>query len=211
MNFTFLPSSLKRGFYQAIKPIILWLSQHIHHPNTITTYSLLFGSISAVFLAIGYFTGAFIFMLITGFCDAIDGSVARNKGQESKFGAVLDSTFDRINEGLLFVGLSFYFLFFHPKSHSSLNSLIFFVIFGALVCSFLISYIRAKAESLGIVCQNGILQRTERFILLLIGVILTALFGNDIFVLISVFAIFVLGLITVCQRLMHCYEPKKDS
>lgn len=211
MNFTLLPSSLKREFYQAINPIINWISAHHIRPNTITAFSLLFGLISAIFLAIGNFTGAFIFMLLTGFCDAIDGSVARNKGLQSKFGAVLDSIFDRINEGLIFLGLSFYFLFFHPKFHGFLNSLIFFVIFGALVCSYLISYIRAKAESLGIVCQNGILQRPERFILLLIGVILTALFNNDVFVLISVFAIFILGLVTVCQRIMHCYEPKKDS
>lgn len=210
MNFTFLPSSLKRGFYQAINPIINWISGRIP-PNTITAFSLLFGLISAVFLAIGNFTGAFIFILLTGFCDAIDGSVARNSSRQSDFGAVLDSTFDRINEGLIFVGLSFYFLFFRHTFYGFLDFLIFLVIFGALVCSYLISYIRAKAESLGIVCQNGILQRTERFILLLIGVLLTALFSNDIFVLISVFAIFILGLVTVYQRIMHCYEPKKDS
>jgi len=119
--------------------------------------------------------------------DALDGALARHLGQSSKLGAFLDSTFDRLSETALFLGLLWYF-----QSTSAGVEVI--LIYLAITGSLMVSYIRARAGSLRVDCQVGILTRMERFIVLLAG-----LFTHLILVALIVLAVF--SYVTVLQRI----------
>ena len=103
-------------------------------------------------------------ILVGGICDGLDGKVAALRGTTSAFGALLDSTLDRYGEAFIFIGLAVRFR--HGWG--------LWLALAALVGAFMVSYTRARAESLGFECRNGLLQRPERF--LLIG--LSALAGG---------------------------------
>lgn len=206
-----IPPSTKKWFYIFIEPLIIKIAALIH-PNVLTLFSIVPCLITTRLIAKGKFGLASIFLLLTGFFDAIDGSVAKRSGKQSKIGALLDSTVDRFNEAMLFAGIGYYFIFFKP-THPRL--LIGIVIYGALVASFLISYVRARSEGLGIDCKVGGLQRTERFLILFIALVLNALcyslFATNIVLLLGISVIFVFGWITVIQRIIHCYLQEKNQ
>lgn len=103
-------------------------------------------------------------ILVCGICDGLDGKVAAQRGTTSAFGAFLDSTLDRYAEAFIFTGLAVHFR----------GGWVLWLALAALVGGFMVSYSRARAESLGFECRKGLLQRPERF--LLVG--LTALAGG---------------------------------
>jgi CDP-diacylglycerol--glycerol-3-phosphate 3-phosphatidyltransferase len=101
-------------------------------------------------------------LLLGGLCDVFDGLVARARSLVSPFGAFLDSTLDRFHETFVFLGIA---LFFRTQLAMVLSLV-------ALAGSLLVSYTRARGESLGVMCKLGVLQRAERMILLGFGSIL---------------------------------------
>lgn len=110
----------------------------------------------------GHYRRAFLFLLLSGLCDLLDGAVARSMGSGTKFGAALDSTLDRYGEGLVLGGITLGL----AARGAPYWLLAVAVLVG--VGSFLVSYVRARAEGLDIPCEVGILERPERLILLLI-------------------------------------------
>jgi CDP-diacylglycerol---glycerol-3-phosphate 3-phosphatidyltransferase len=128
-------------------------------PNMITIVGLLFSTLTAVVLASGNFVTGGLLVLFSGAFDMLDGGLARARGGGSKFGAFFDSTLDRLSEGIIYLGLLYWFTAAQrPKS----AVLIYLVILGSL----LTSYSRARAEGLGLECKVGLLARPERVILL---------------------------------------------
>ncbi len=144
----------------------------------------------------GRFHLAFFFMLGSGLCDMLDGAVARARGGGgTKFGAALDSTLDRYGEGVVFGGI----LLGLARSDASLLLLATALLAG--VASFLVSYVRARAEGLGLSCEVGILERPERVVLLLI----LGLVGSPAMPwVLGIIA--VLAHITFLQRLHHVHR-----
>jgi CDP-diacylglycerol--glycerol-3-phosphate 3-phosphatidyltransferase len=120
----------------------------------------------AVVIALGYLPLAGVLLIFTSIFDAFDGTLARMTGKSSKFGAFFDATIDRYAEALVLFGLLVYFSG-QPDSRTEI-----LLIFASVVGSLLVSYTRAKAESLGIACTEGILTRAERVALLVIGLVL---------------------------------------
>jgi CDP-diacylglycerol--glycerol-3-phosphate 3-phosphatidyltransferase len=109
-------------------------------------------------------SGGALFVVASAF-DALDGSVAREMGQASTFGAFLDSVVDRFSEGTVLFGLLLYYL---NRGARLEPALIYVAVFGSL----LVSYTRARAEGVGIECKEGLFTRFERVILLAAGLIL---------------------------------------
>ncbi len=134
-------------------------------PNQLTLIGLLLQAVVAGVIALGYLTAGGVLLIFSAIFDAFDGTLARLTGQASRFGAFFDSTLDRYAEALVLFGLLIY-VSGQPDSRVEV-----LLIFAAVVGSLLVSYTRAKAESLGIPCTEGILTRAERVALLIIGLL----------------------------------------
>jgi CDP-diacylglycerol---glycerol-3-phosphate 3-phosphatidyltransferase len=104
-------------------------------------------------------------ILFAGLFDMMDGRLARVSGRDSKFGAMYDSVLDRYSELVMFLGICYY-LVAHHYFFSSLFA------FLAMIGSIMVSYVRARAEGLGIECSDGLMQRPERILLIGISAIL---------------------------------------
>jgi CDP-diacylglycerol--glycerol-3-phosphate 3-phosphatidyltransferase len=133
--------------------------------------------------------------------DLFDGAVARasNKGV-SKWGAVLDSTLDRLSDAAIFAGALIFFM----KSNDRLVPLLLVT----AVAAFMVSYIKARAESLNIKCDGGIAERSERLIIVLVAFGLHGL-GVDYSMAIGVWVLTILSVFTMAQRMLIVYKSVK--
>jgi len=127
-------------------------------------------------------------------CDTLDGRYSRMSGKGSQFGAFLDSTLDRIEEGVVLAAVAFLF------SRDGEDGAVVAVVV-AVLASLMVSYTRARAEALGVECKVGIADRAVRVVILSAGLILTGL-GLDVLE-ISVYVLAALSVITVLQRIWH--------
>ena len=118
----------------------------------------------------------------------------------NKFGALLDSTLDRVADGGLLLSLAWYL----HRTHSNLESIVYLNV----LVGFLISYIRARAESLNIECNGGVAERTERLIITLVAIGFTGL-GVPYILDFGIWILFVLSVITVFQRIYIVYRASK--
>jgi CDP-diacylglycerol--glycerol-3-phosphate 3-phosphatidyltransferase len=162
--------------------------------NAVTIIGLLFAAACGFFLARGQGIAAFLFLVASSMCDMLDGAVARAGGVAgTPMGAALDSTADRYGEALILAGV---LIRDHNQDHSHGEWFLWLVVL-TLTASFLTSYVRARAEGLGLQCDVGLFERPERLGLLA----LLCLFGPR-------FAPYILGLlalgahVTVLQRLL---------
>ena len=181
--------------YRITDPIVGILSKSGITPNALTLINLALNIVAAYVIATGHFLPGGVLVLVAGLFDLLDGALARFTKQTTKFGAILDSTADRISEAALLCGLLIWYL-------ARGDSLEIVLIFAVLIGSFLVSYVRARAEGLGWQCQVGLFTRAERVIVLAIGLLI-----NQIFIALWVLAAFVF--ITVVQRLVYLWKQGK--
>lgn len=177
-------------------PLVGILSKSRLKPNTLTFIELAISLGAAYAIATGYFLLGGALVLVSGLFDLLDGALARFTKQSTKFGAILDSTIDRFSEAAIFCGLLVWYM---PK----VATLEIVLIFAALIGSFFVSYIRAKAEGLGLECRVGLFTRAERVIVLAVGLLV-----NQVFIALWVLVVFVY--ITVAQRLFYLHEASKS-
>lgn len=139
-------------------------------PNAITLLGFAVCVVSAYLVASGWLLWGGIAFLVGSILDLMDGALARLTGQETPFGALLDSVFDRLGEAALFVGLGIYAL----RADHTEEYRAFFItaLLLALIFSQGVSYLRARGEGLGVFTRAGLMTRTERVILLGIGLLL---------------------------------------
>jgi len=171
-------------------------------PNALTVIGLLIIIAASVVVALNYLLLGGILVLLAGLFDILDGALARYAQKMTRFGAVMDSTFDRLSEGALFAGL---LILYVPKGQILIPALIM----ASLIFSFLISYIRARAEAIGIKCEVGFFTRTERVIIMALALILGGIF-SDIVILIALIILALFSLITVIQRMVHVYGQTRN-
>ena len=175
-------------------PLVKILSKTRLTPNTLTLTGLLVSLAAAGVIAKGYFFLGGGLVLLSGAFDLLDGPLARAKGQSTKFGAILDSTFDRLGEAAVLLGL----LVFYVGQHSTWEPLLIYITF---VSSVLVSYLRARAEGLGIECEVGIFTRAERIIVLALGLMVGQWKDNAVLIVLCILA--ALAWVTVIQRLIY--------
>ena len=168
-------------------------------PNAVTmagTAGVLIGAIG--FGARGHMLLAIFIVGISSFTDLIDGAMARARGSAGRFGALLDSTMDRVADGAIFGALAYWFATRH-EPRGVVASLL------CLVTSLVVSYVKARAEGLGFTCNVGIVERAERLILIGIGVLLhTCGVTHGLETVLWILAM--LSLVTVWQRIYHVYR-----
>jgi CDP-diacylglycerol---glycerol-3-phosphate 3-phosphatidyltransferase len=184
------------------RPVVSVLARTGITPDMVTWFGFILTLGAAALAATGHLFAAGWVMLLSGFFDIIDGALARSTNRVTKFGGVLDSTLDRLSEASILLGLIAYFLFF---GGTELYQWIILLIGLTLIFSFLVSYIRSRAESAGIDCQVGIFTRTERIIILALGLLI----GVNLSVVIALILIAVLSAVTVVQRLAYVHRQAR--
>ena len=197
-----LQRSLRDPVAKLIAPLVKILIKLRISANLISTIGGVGSTISALyFFPKGeFFTGV---LWVAGFVifDLFDGAVARSSSKGvSKWGAVLDSTLDRLSDAAIFIGALLFFI----ENDDPLVPLIII----AAVAAFMVSYIKARAESLNIVCDGGIAERSERLIIALVAY---ALHGLEVAyaMTIGIWVLVLLSIITVAQRMLIVYKAVK--
>ena len=172
-------------------------------PNGITLLGLVVAGISAYLLSQGHLALGGAVLLASGVFDLLDGAVARYTGKVTTFGALLDSVVDRVSEAAVLLGLLVYYV---DRSSTLEASLVYLALSG----STMVSYVRARAEGLGVECNVGIMQRPERVAFLGIGLVAGQWWTPAVSVALAV--IFFLSTVTIVQRVLHVRQAlaRKD-
>ena len=185
--------------YRFTELVVRFLSRTLITPSAITWFGFLLTVGAAALIIKEHLLAAGFIVLIAGFFDILDGALARHTNQTTRFGAVLDSTLDRLSEAVLLLGI----LVLYAGEQSITGILL---VGFALIGSLLVSYVRARAEALGLECQVGLFTRAERVIVLALGLLL-----NQIsYALIIALAIIVMfSFFTAGQRLLYVWQQTK--
>jgi CDP-diacylglycerol--glycerol-3-phosphate 3-phosphatidyltransferase len=184
-----LTDQLRVRFKHILDPIGAFLNRLGLTPNLMTLLGLIGNTIGAFFLMRGDMLVGGLIILAMGPVDALDGTMARLRGESSKFGAFVDSVTDRYSELVIYLGL----LLYYDQQGDWLNTL---GVYLAAAGSVLVSYVRARAQSLGYEAKVGILTRFERY-----AVLAPTLVFNIPWV--GVWIIAVLANLTALQRILH--------
>ncbi len=199
---TFLPGWLRSGYLRLIEPVADGLVRLGVAPNTITTVGTLSAMTAAGFYATGHIrTGGWVLGL-TALFDVLDGTVARRTGRSTAFGAFYDSTLDRVADGFV---LGSFAVFWASRPGSWALAMVAVSVLG-LIGTFITSYTRARAETIGVHANVGMLQRPERVVLLsapqaFFGLALDGFVLSAILVLLTVTA-----WLTAAQRIAAVYR-----
>src|SRR6201985_1543399 len=158
---------LQLGIYKVINPLVRLLIRMGLTPNMVTTIGLILNiGVAIIFISgaeegrrgdLSYVGWAGALILFAGLFDMLDGQVARLGNMSSQFGALYDSVLDRYSELILFLGICYYLV----AHHYFMSSIFAFI---GLIGSMMVSYVRARAEGLGIESKGGLMQRPERVI-----------------------------------------------
>ena len=147
-----------------VNPILFLMLKVKLTPNAVTILGFIICCISAYYISAGSFLVGGLLVLFSGFLDIFDGALARKINQITDKGAFLDSTFDRLSESIVLIGLIYYFSISNETNFVLLTSI-------SLVFSLLISYLRARIEGLGYNSKSGFFTRPERVLVVSLGLI----------------------------------------
>jgi len=188
--------SFKSGVRSAFDPMGRALTRVGVSPDLITiagTAGVVAGSVA--FAARGQLIAATVVITLCALLDVLDGAMARARGTSSRYGALLDSTMDRVADGAIFGALAWWLA-------TSGQRVLAAVTLVCLVGGQVVSYVKARAESLGFSCDVGVAERMERLILLGVGALLTG-FGLSWGLGAVLWLLAVLTIVTAVQRIVH--------
>lgn len=199
--------AIKAGYLRVIAPVADLMVRHRVSPNLITTVGTVCTMIAGVIFAAGHIRTAGWFLGLTALFDVLDGTVARRTNRSSVFGAFYDSTLDRVADGFVLGGLAV----FYGVNAVHRSPIMLAITIAGLIGTFLTSYTRARAESLGLDAKVGIMQRPERVALLsapqaFFGLALNGWVLAGIVTLLSVTA-----WITAIQRILFVYNVTRAT
>jgi CDP-diacylglycerol--glycerol-3-phosphate 3-phosphatidyltransferase len=169
-------------------------------PNAISLTGFLLNLAAAVLLFEKFYFLAGVAFIVGSIMDTLDGRYSRMSGKGTQFGAFLDSTLDRLEEGVVLTAAAIYFA--SPSQH---NQLAVAAVVVAVLASLMVSYTRARAEALGVECKVGLATRPVRVVILSIGLVFArgASLGHFYLLAPAIYVLAVLSLFTVVQRIWH--------
>jgi CDP-diacylglycerol--glycerol-3-phosphate 3-phosphatidyltransferase len=181
-------NAVRAGFGAVVRTLVRWNVS----PDAVTYLGLVLTVGVAVLAAFGEIRWAGVAYIFAALCDTLDGTLARASGKGSRFGAFLDSTVDRFEESIVFLGLSIYYA-------RSVGLLEIPLILVVTVGSLMVSYTRARAEGLGVACKVGFMDRPARVVVMIVGMILDQM-------LIALIILAITTLATTFQRMYHVWR-----
>lgn len=196
-------AAARRVFSSYIEtPLVGFLARLGLSPNALTLLGLVVAATSAYLLGIGILWAGGVLLLVSGGFDLFDGALARATMRVSRFGAFLDSVVDRLSEAIVLLGLLIFYL-----QRSSAEGAV--LVYLALAGSIMVSYLRARAEGLGIECKVGVMTRPERVVALGVGLVIGHWWSMAVLVVLG--AIAGLTTLTSFHRLVHTWRTLKDQ
>jgi CDP-diacylglycerol---glycerol-3-phosphate 3-phosphatidyltransferase len=176
-----------------IDPIVTFMARYRLSPDLLTVLGVVAHIFFAWLLAIGQMQWAAVAMFFIAPLDALDGALARKLGRkQGGFGAFLDSTLDRVAEIILFSGFIFYYVWQD-------DAVMLGVAYLAITGSLMVSYTRARAETLGFSCKIGIMSRVERYAVMMFFLVLNL--PQVALIILAIFTYFTMG-----QRMLHVWR-----
>lgn len=197
-------SSAERRMKHLFRPVVKLLVSAGVSPNLLSLLGVVGNALSGVLFALDEYRLAGLATLLAGAMDVLDGEVARSSRSETRFGALLDSTLDRYSEMLVFCGLA-------SSSYwegSSLGFVLLLLSLAGATGSMMVSYIRARAEALGMECKTGLFQRPERVLILGLG---SMVVGSGALMILPLAIVAVGTNFTALERLIHCMRLSRGE
>lgn len=188
-----IDGNFRTAFERAVAPVGRGLERLGVSPDLVTAVGVVMAAACGLAIGAERYLLAFVLLALTGLPDALDGAVAKAGGRTSVRGAYLDSVCDRLSDGLLFAGAGLNLARSETPSMALLP-------FGLYIAASLVSYQRAKAESLGFEAKGGLMERGERFLALGFGLLFSALFVPTLWVM------FVLTVLTAISRFVKVWR-----
>jgi CDP-diacylglycerol--glycerol-3-phosphate 3-phosphatidyltransferase len=192
---------LKPLYNSVLRPFARFLMRFGIHPNHITIFGLILFMTAGYLSGIGRWYSALIFVILGATMDGLDGVLARESGKKSVFGAILDSSCDRLTEIFLLLGILAYYI-----KGGLTNTWGIYLCFTGISGSVMVSYIKARCEGAGVSCSRGLMQRPERIILLSAGLLAGS--GPMLWFLL---ALTIFASVTVVQRLFEAAAQCKET
>ncbi len=180
-------------------PVVRLIARTGVSPNTITWLGFLITVVGAVFTAYGYLLVSGLIVILAGLFDTLDGALARQTNRITRFGGALDSILDRLSEAVILFGIMVFF--FRTKNEPVMSVLLANM---TLIGSYMVSYVRARAEGLGVKCEVGISTRPERVAVIALGLIFNQL-------VIALVVVAVTSFFTAGQRLLYVWQQTKNN
>lgn len=199
-----LDSKIRGWWDTAMRPVGRALARTPLSPNAVTLLGVAIQVGVAYLIIEGRLVAAGLIAIAAAFFDTFDGALAKAKGRTSKFGAFLDSSTDRVADALYFGPIAWLYGV-DPDIAARDEPWVAAVTLVALVASFMVSYVKARAEALGFDCKVGLVERAER-----LGLLVIALVFNDLLPPIMV-VLAVASVFTVFQRMFHVYGQARDA
>jgi CDP-diacylglycerol--glycerol-3-phosphate 3-phosphatidyltransferase len=187
---------LRRIFKNFLESIGGFLNKLGIKPNMVTATGLVGNLAAGALIGTGHIFWGGILAMIMGPMDALDGTMARLRGESGRYGAFVDSVTDRFSEIAIFGGLLVYFI-----QHGTWLDIL--LVFFATAGSLMVSYVRARAESLDYSAKIGLMSRAERYLVLIPGIIFN-------FPIVSLWILAVLANLTAIQRFWHVRRQAKQ-
>lgn len=198
-----LNSRIRGAWDQFVRPVGRTIARSGLSPNAITIVGVLVQAVVAYLIVDGALLAAGLVAIVAGVADLLDGAVAKARGIETPFGALFDSTTDRLSDALLFIPIAWLYGV-DPDVAAHDEPWVAAVALTALVFSFLVSYVKARAESLGFDCNVGFAERFERLFVMIAGLV----FG---FVPVAVVLLSLLTFGTFVQRMVYVYAQARKG
>jgi CDP-diacylglycerol---glycerol-3-phosphate 3-phosphatidyltransferase len=195
MEFVLINAKLRRRWDRLMSPVGRSVARSGVSPDAITYLGVLLQVVVAALILQGRLLAAGLLAIAAALSDAFDGAVAKARGSPNKFGAFLDSTADRLSDALVFIPIAWLYGV-NPDIAERNEPWVAAAALTTLVFSFLVSYTKARAESLGYECNVGIAERAERLIVVIAALILDLVPAG--LVLLAI-----LSGITFLQRMVH--------
>jgi CDP-diacylglycerol---glycerol-3-phosphate 3-phosphatidyltransferase len=175
-------------------------------PNTISLTGFVLNVGAAVLVTQRLFVLGGVAFIIGSIMDTLDGRYSRMSGKGTQFGAFLDSTLDRLEEGIVLTAVGAYFAAEHDQ-------LAVAAVVAAVLFSLMVSYTRARAEALGVECKVGIADRPVRVVIISIGLVFARGAGIGHFYLLkpAVYVLAILTIVTTAQRIAHVRKELKQA
>ena len=204
MSHGVVPDRVARSTRMGIAPLARGLVAAGVTANAVTVVGGVLTVLGGALIALDRPQAALLALLLGTACDTLDGAVARAGGGGTRLGAFLDSVIDRVSDAAIFGGTA--------ALGASLGfGLLFWAGLIALIASSLVPYVRAKAESLGVSATVGPGPREARIVILLIGLVAWAAFGENELYLAAVVILAVLAIVTFVQRVAHVAARLEDT
>ncbi|MGH2702443.1 MAG: CDP-alcohol phosphatidyltransferase family protein [Actinomycetota bacterium] len=194
-----LNAKIRGAWDKGMRPVGGFIGRSGITPNQITIFGVLVQGVASYLIVIDRLGEAGGVLIVAALLDTVDGAVAKARGLTSRFGALLDSTMDRLSDALVFLPIAWLYLA-EPTSKRADMEWVAALALTTLVLSFLVSYTKARAEGLGFECNVGLIERAERLIVMIVALVFSALLP------VALALLALASLATFVQRIVHVHR-----